>query len=166
MSKEDGHGRAVGQLNSLLRGEISAVQTYDQAIRKLADEHGPDAAELRRIAQEHGEHAQDLRARVRALGGEPDDSAGAWGSLVQAIEGASKLLGDGAALKALREGEEHGLRDYRDALSELDLESRRVVQDVLLPAQLLHIQALDAMISRLGPGGPPPPSGRTSRPVV
>jgi len=107
-----------------------------------------------------------VRARVRALGGEPDDSARAWGGLVQAIEGASKLLGDGAALRALREGEEHGLRDYRDALSELDLESRRVVQDVLLPAQLLHIQALDAMISRLGPGGPPPPSGRTSRPVV
>jgi uncharacterized protein (TIGR02284 family) len=156
----------VGQLNSLLRGEISAVQTYDQAIRKLADEHGPDAAELRRIAQEHGEHAQELRVRVRALGGEPDDSAGAWGSLVQAIEGASKMLGDGSALRALREGEEHGLRDYRDAISELDLESRRVVQDVLLPAQKLHIQALDAMIARLTAGATPPRPGRSARPVV
>lgn len=149
MSRVDGHGRAVEQLNSLLRGEISAVQTYDQAIQQLADEHRPEAAELRRIAQEHGEHAQELRARVRTLGGDPDDSAGAWGGLVQAVEGASRLFGDASALKALREGEEHGLRDYRDALSELDLESRRLVQDVLLPAQLLHVQALDSMIERL-----------------
>jgi uncharacterized protein (TIGR02284 family) len=149
MSREVGQGRAVGQLNSLLRGEISAVQTYDQAIGKLGHDHGPEAAELRRIAQEHGEHAQELRARVRILGGDPDDSAGTWGALVQAIEGASRMLGSAPALKALREGEEHGLRDYRDALSELDLESRRLVQDVLLPAQLLHIQALDAMIERI-----------------
>jgi uncharacterized protein (TIGR02284 family) len=149
MSREDGRGRAVEQLNSLLRGEISAAQTYDQAIRKLADQHGSEAAELRRIAQEHGEHAQDLRARVRALGGDPDDSAGAWGGLVQGIEGASRLFGDASALKTLKAGEEHGLRDYRDALSELDPESRRLVQDVLLPAQLLHVQALDAMIDRV-----------------
>jgi uncharacterized protein (TIGR02284 family) len=149
MSREDGHGRAVGRLNSLLRGEISAVQTYDQAIQRLGDGRGPEAAELRRIAQEHGEHAQELRARVRTLGGDPDDSAGAWGGLVQAVEGASGLFGQVSALKTLREGEEHGLRDYRDALSELDVESRRLVQDVLLPAQLLHIQALDAMIRRV-----------------
>lgn len=149
MSGDGGTERAVAQLNSLLRGEISAVQTYDQAIQTLADPQGAEAAELRRIAQEHGEHAQDLRARVRALGGDPEDSAGAWGGLVQAIEGASRVFGAASALKTLREGEDHGLRDYRDALSELDLESRRLVQDVLLPAQLLHVQALDAMLQRL-----------------
>jgi len=144
--------RAVEQLNSLLRGEISAVQTYEQAIRAIGDDFGPEAAELRRIAQEHGEHAQDLRARVRTLGGDPDDSAGAWGTLVQAVEGAARMLGDASALKALREGEEHGLRDYRDALSELDVESRRLVQDALLPAQLRHIQALEEMIQRVSQG--------------
>jgi uncharacterized protein (TIGR02284 family) len=149
MSQEVSRGRAVEQLNSLLRGEISAVQTYDQAIEKLGDQHARAAGELRRIAQEHGEHAQDLRARVRVLGGDPDDSAGAWGGLVQAIEGASRAFGEVAALRTLREGEEHGMRDYRDALSELDVESRRLVQDVLLPAQLLHIQALEAMIGRI-----------------
>jgi uncharacterized protein (TIGR02284 family) len=149
MSQEVSRERAVEQLNSLLRGEISAVQTYDQAIEKLGDRHGRTAGELRRIAQEHGEHAQDLRARVRVLGGDPDDSAGAWGGLVQAVEGVSRAFGGVSALKTLREGEEHGMRDYRDALSELDVESRRLVQDVLLPAQLLHIQALDAMIERL-----------------
>jgi uncharacterized protein (TIGR02284 family) len=166
MAKEDQSGRAVEQLNSLLRGEISAVQTYDQAIEKLGEEHGQMAAELRRIAQEHGEHAQELRARVRTLGGNPADSAGAWGDVVQAVEGASKLFGEASALKTLREGEEHGLRDYRDALSELDLESRRLVQDVLLPAQLLHIQALDAMIGRLAPGAARPRAVPRSRPVV
>jgi uncharacterized protein (TIGR02284 family) len=149
MSQEVSRERSVKQLNSLLRGEISAVQTYEQAIEEIGNQHGRDAAELRRIAQEHGEHAQDLRARVRVLGGDPDDSAGAWGAVVRTVEGVSRVLGGVSALKALREGEEHGMRDYRDALSELDFESRRLVQDVLLPAQLLHIQALDAMIERL-----------------
>ena len=144
--------RAVEQLNSLLRGEISAVQTYEQAIRAIGADFGPEAAELRRIAQEHGEHAQDLRARVRTLGGDPDDSARVWGTLVQAVEGTARLFGDATALKALREGEEHGLRDYRDALSELDVESRRLVQDALLPAQLRHIQALEEMIQRVSQG--------------
>src|SRR3954466_11694507 len=136
MFQRDGQGRSVRQLNSLLRGEISAVETYAQAIRKIGEDQGADAAELRRIAQEHGEHAQDLRARVRTLGGDPDESAGAWGALVQTIEGTARLFGDSTALRALREGEEHGLRDYQDSLSELDAESRRLVQDVLLPAQL------------------------------
>jgi uncharacterized protein (TIGR02284 family) len=165
MSREDTCDRTVEQLNSLLRGEISAVQAYDQAIQGLGGDRAADAAELRRIAQEHGEHAQELRTRVRMLGGEPDDSSGAWGGLVQAAEGAARLLGPETALKALREGEEHGLRDYRDALSELDPESRRLVQDALLPAQLLHLQALDAMIQRLAPGSPPH-AIRAPRPVI
>ena len=46
--------KSVDQLNSLLRGEISAVETYQQAIEKVGDEHASDAAALRAIAQEHG----------------------------------------------------------------------------------------------------------------
>src|SRR5206468_2878989 len=65
--------KCVDQLNSLLRGEISAVETYDQAIRKVDDEHVSDATALRAIAQEHGENAQSLRDAIRELGGEADD---------------------------------------------------------------------------------------------
>ena len=141
--------QAVEQLNSLLRGEISAVETYNLAIEKVGDEHVSDATQLRAIAQEHGEHAQRIREEVRRLGGEPDDSSGAWGIYTKTIEATAKLFGDTSALKALKEGEEHGLKDYREALDDVDGSSRRLIAEVLIPAQQRHITTLDAMMTRI-----------------
>lgn len=139
----------VDQLNSLLRGEVSAVETYKQAIEKVDDEHVADATALRAIAQEHGEHAQALRDEVRRLGGEADDSSGAWGAWAKTVEGTAKLLGDASALKALKEGEEHGLKDYEEALRDVDEGSRALLMSRLIPAQRRHITALDGMIAKI-----------------
>src|SRR5689334_24774732 len=42
-------GESVRQLNSLLRGEISAAETYRMAIDKVADSNAPNAGLLREI---------------------------------------------------------------------------------------------------------------------
>lgn len=139
----------VGQLNSLLRGEISAAETFRQAIEKVSDDHAGEAALLREIAQEHGEAAQSLRSHIRRLGGEPEDSSGAWGAYAKTVEGVAKLFGDASALKALKEGEEHGLKDYQDALEEVDGPARELISGTLIPAQRRHIAKLDGMIARL-----------------
>lgn len=141
--------RCVDQLNSLLRGEISAVETYEQAIEKVDDEHASDATALRAIAQEHGEAAQSLRDEIRRLGAEADDSSGAWGAWAKTVEAAAKLFGDASALKALKEGEEHGLKDYREALDDLDEPSRNLVSTRLIPNQVRHIAVLDGMIAKI-----------------
>ena len=141
--------QTADQLNSLLRGEISAVETYKLAIEKVVEEHVSDATQLRAIAQEHGEHAQRLREEIRRLGGEPVDSSGAWGVYAKTIEATAKLFGDTSALKALKEGEEHGLKDYREALDDVDGSSRRLISEVLLPAQQRHITTLDGLMSRI-----------------
>ena len=140
----------VGQLNSLLRGEVSAVETYRQAIGKVDDEHVSDAMALRAISQEHGEHAQALRDEVRRLGGEADDSSGAWGVWAKTVEGTAKLFGDASALKALKEGEEHGLKDYEEALDDVDESTRALFLTRLIPAQQRHIATLDGMIAKIG----------------
>lgn len=141
--------QCVDQLSSLLRGEISAVETYDQAIEKVGDEHASDATALRGIAQEHGEAAQALRDEITRLGGEADDSSGAWGIWAKTIEGTAKLFGDASALKALKEGEEHGLKDYREALDDLDEPSRNLVSTRLIPSQVRHVAVLDGMIAKI-----------------
>lgn len=141
--------RCVDQLNSLLRGEISSVETYEQAIRKIDDEHASDATALRGIAQEHGEAAQALRDEIRRLGAEPDDSSGAWGVWARTVEGTAKLFGDASALKALKEGEEHGLKDYREALDEIDEPARVLISNQLIPNQVRHIAVLDGMIAKI-----------------
>jgi len=66
----------VSQLNSLLRGEISAAETYKQAIDKVDDKKNSanDATLLRQIQEEHGRAAQGIRQRIQELGGEAADS--------------------------------------------------------------------------------------------
>lgn len=141
--------QCVDQLNSLLRGEISAVETYKQAIEKVEDEHASDATALRAIAQEHGEHAQALRDQVRRLGGEADDSSGAWGAWAKTVQGAAKIFGDASALKALKEGEEHGLEDYREAIDDVDAPARELLVSRLIPAQQRHIATLDGILAKI-----------------
>src|SRR5262245_48881860 len=70
--------KVAGRLNSLLRGEISAVETYTQAAKKIEDGRAAEAALLREIEREHGRNAQLLRDEVKRLGGEADNSSGAW----------------------------------------------------------------------------------------
>src|SRR5688572_22463284 len=108
--------KAADTLNSLLRGEISAVETYQQALDKLGDTKG--AAELRRIHVEHRDAANSLRKEIRQHGKEPEPHASAWRAFAKAVEGTAKLFGNDAAMKALKEGEELGVKDYEKALKE------------------------------------------------
>ena len=142
---------AVTQLNSFLRGEISAAETYRMAIDKASDsDNAANVGLLREIQEEHGRAAQAIRDRIRELGGEPSDSSGAWGAWAKTVQGAMNLFGDAAALKSLKEGEEHGLKDYNEGLDDIDVTSRQLVQNQLIPAQQRHINLLDQLINSAG----------------
>ena len=60
------------------------------------------------------------------------------------------LLGDAAALKSLKEGEEHGLKDYREALDDTDSQTAQLIQGELIPNQHKHISILDQLINAAG----------------
>src|SRR5438309_539802 len=66
---------AIRQLNSFLRGEISAAETYRMAIDKVAGskENAANVGLLRELQEEHGRAAQAIRDRIRELGGDPSD---------------------------------------------------------------------------------------------
>ena len=120
-------------LNSLLRGELSAVETYQQALDKVGND--PNAYELRRIASEHREAADTLRQHILQRGGQPAENSGAWGTWAKAVEGTAKVFGNTAAMKALKEGEEHGIKDYESALknTDLDTECRTLISSTFPP---------------------------------
>jgi uncharacterized protein (TIGR02284 family) len=134
-------------INGLVQDELSAVETYRQAIEKVADE--PGASELRRIVTDHEEAVSLLQEQVSQAGGEPASSAGVWGAWARAVEGTAKLLGNKAAIKALKEGEEHGVHDYERALrdSALDESVKTLIRTDLLPRTKAHIPVLDALLS-------------------
>jgi len=137
-------------LNSLLRGEMSAIETYRQAIEKLGDVHDPWVEELRAFQRDHRDAADALWHHVEQHGGKPSEDSGPWGAFAKAVEGTAKLLGNTAALKALKEGEEHGLKDYEDALEDehLPADCQALIRG-LIPNQRAHITAIDRLMERV-----------------
>lgn len=143
---------AVRQLNSFLRGEISAAETYRMAIDKVSksDDNAANLGLLREIQEEHGRAAQALRDRIRELGGDPSDSSGAWGAWAKFVQATGNLFGDASSLKSLKEGEEHGLKDYEEGVDDIDATSAELVANQLIPAQQRHISLLDQLINAVG----------------
>jgi len=124
----------IDQLNSFLRGEMSALETYDQAIEKLGDE--PMLAEtLRTCRSSHDRRVSALKAEVQRLGGTPAEGSGAWGAFAKLVEGGAKLFGKSAAISALEQGEDHGRDDYKDDLDKLSPAVRDFVKQQLQPEQ-------------------------------
>lgn len=139
----------VDRLNELLRGEMAAIETYRQALEKVGDE--PLAEDLRALRRDHRDAADVLWHHVEAHGGQPSHDAGPWGTFSQALEGVAKLFGSKAAIKALKEGEEHGLKQYERALEAgLPADCEQLVRDRLLPRQRMHVPALDRLLHRAG----------------
>lgn len=147
-------GESVRQLNSFLRGEISAAETYRMAVDKLDQSDKSVAMSgvglLRGIQEEHDRAAATLRERIHELGGEPSDSSGAWGAWAATVQGTMNLLGDTSALKGLKEGEEHGLKDYQAGIDDIDPASAQLIQNQLIPAQQRHIGLLDQLMNTVG----------------
>jgi bacterioferritin (cytochrome b1) len=76
--------QTIAQLNSFLRGELSAVESYKLALDHL--EQSEFRATLVQCSRSHQERARLLTEAILGRGGEPAQSSGAWGSLVRMLE--------------------------------------------------------------------------------
>ncbi|MBA3817734.1 MAG: DUF2383 domain-containing protein [Deltaproteobacteria bacterium] len=139
---------SVDQLNSFLRGEISAVETYQMALDKL-DEISTMRDELLVNLKSHQDRVMVLQQAVIAAGGEPVTGSGPWGVFAKVVEGGAKVLGDKATIAALEEGEDHGLKDYKSDLDDLDATTRNLVTSQLLPQQKQTHDRLSAIKHRM-----------------
>jgi hypothetical protein len=140
--------QTCGVLADLLRGELAAVETYEQALDKI--DGFPDGTRLREIHAEHVYSVNALRSRLAQYTTDIPRSSGAWGTFAKAVEGVAKLFGNSAALKALKEGEEHGIKEYERALEKdyLSPEVKSLLVSELLPKCRSHVFTLDRMIER------------------
>jgi rubrerythrin len=146
-SEPSSQSSALDTLNELLRGEMAAIETYRQAL-EVAEE-GEPAETLRALRLHHRDAADVLWHHVEAHGGQPSDGSGAWGAFAKAVEGTARLLGNRAALKALQQGEEHGLQKYEEALRNgLPLDCEMLIRETLLPRQRQHLPVLGDLLER------------------
>jgi len=139
---------SVDKLNHYLRGEISAVETYRMALAKL-DQTSMARSELDACLQSHQSRVVMLREAIRAAGGTPVDGSGPWGVFAKAVEGGASILGDKAAVAALEEGEDHGVKDYRADMMDLDLSLRALVTSRLAPEQQRTHDRMSSLKKRL-----------------
>lgn len=122
----------IDTLNSFLRGELSAVETYNQAIAKMGD--NPIAA-LAENMDCHQLRVEALRREIISLGGKPDETSGAWGAFTELVEGGAALFGRTPALAALEAGEDRGLAQYRKDITKLTGSARLFIETEIITAQ-------------------------------
>ncbi len=140
------------EINRLLRSELSAVETYQQALQKEGQkfEHEAEFQQLATILNDHQQAAARLEAQIKQMGGRPVQDSGAWGTWSKIVMGTAKFFGDKAALKALKEGEESGLKEYQEVLNDTATPGEvKPLINSLLAQQHSHIQALDGLLARL-----------------
>lgn len=137
----------IKQLRSFCRGEMSAVETYEQAIKVTHE--GWVATQLRANLASHDERVRLLKQRILELGGDPPESSGPWGAFAVAMEGVASVIGEKAALAILEEGERHGLADYRADIDHLDRESRLLLENRIIPQQVQTHMSLHEIVRAL-----------------
>jgi Domain of unknown function (DUF2383) len=123
----------IDQLNSFLRGELSAAETYRLALDRL--DHTEHRGTLVQCSRSHEERARLLTEAILGRGGDPADSSGVWGSLVRMIERSAAAISEKAAIAALEEGEDHGRDDYLRDIDNLEPSARQLVEFAILPEQ-------------------------------
>ena len=142
--------QCIGISNSLMRGELSAVETYSQALGKFRGK--PEQELLESIRADHEDSVRRLHAQIDDLGMQPDNRSGLWGHFARTVEGVAKVLGGTPALLALEAGELSGIDDYHCALSEPEVtdEIKREIRTVLLPRLERHLDLLRGARARRG----------------
>lgn len=139
----DTNKKTIEQLNKILRGERSAAETYVQVLEKVGDDSRSD--QIQKAKAHHMKAVTDIKGKITELGGQPSEDSGAWGTWAQTITGASKIFGDKSALEALKQGEEHGLKLYKELREEGEINPKiRSMADEYIQAQNSHIQMIEA----------------------
>ncbi len=140
-------GMKLGEaLNQLLRGELSAVEAYEEALKTI-----DDPAEVKRLKEflvSHRTNAEYWREQVESVTVEPDTSSGPWGYVVQAFMSTAKLFGENSTLRALKTGEEHGVKEYKSFLKHplVEEKDKRFIRNEVLPELERHLNSIDAMM--------------------
>jgi hypothetical protein len=146
-----------GSVEQLLEDELSAMETYECLLEKfkLPDGHLLPGGRfvrvsLRPLLQDHENAVSTLKTKAQQENITLKSSA-VWGNIEKLVLQQPEFVGKRSAVQELLEGEKNMEVDYLQALENpgLDSETRRLIEDELLPTQQAHIRSLDRMITVL-----------------
>ncbi|AEV68872.1 ferritin-like domain-containing protein [Acetivibrio clariflavus] len=122
----------VNELNTVLKGEHMAVESYDRFIHMVEDDRVKE--EFQKILDDHKRHVKLLEKRIEELGGEPKEDLGFAGVMANA-KLAMRTMGDKKTIDLVKQaydGEGKGIAMVKEIIKgDLDDESAKLMQDIL-----------------------------------
>lgn len=147
--EEDKYARDIpyDNFDDILKGELSAMRAYEQAREIL---HQPNHEEINQFHHDHKEAFKFWKKASNRKDFNESSSAGIWGKVVEGFVGTAKIIGDTTTVKALKKGEEHGLRQYEEMLrrEDIPIDYKEKIKKVFIPQTQKHINNLEAMANQ------------------
>lgn len=138
---------AIEELNTYLKGEYMAIDSYKKYINKASNPSFK--ADLEKILQDHARHAQMIADRIRQLGGEPAESVDLKGMVGQ-IMNSIKNIPDKSDLEICQEAcywEEQGSKMGMEVVKgDLDATSCALIRDIYAK-DMEHIDKLKSHLN-------------------
>jgi hypothetical protein len=140
-----GREQSNATLNTLMRGELIAVETYRHAITTVTGEVPLD---LNRCLTSHDLRAVRLAEHITLSGGTPITGNGLWSACARIFSGGATMIGRSTLLAALEDGESQVLCDYRAALPHVDGAGTMLLRNDLLPEQVRILGIVNHLFRR------------------
>jgi hypothetical protein len=135
-------------LRSQYRGELAAIETYEQALKKYVEQ--PEEPALQRMLVEHRDASRRLGEAIMDHGEPLPRGSGVWGTLTTTVEKVATMVNDKIPLEILQRGETMGVEGYDAILADDTLPDALFVELAALRSRCRrHVIALDAMIERV-----------------
>ena len=125
--------QSEAKLADCLRGELSAVETYELALKHV--NHVGVHQTLQVILDSHARRVELIRDKMVRAGMEVPKSSGVWGAFAKTVQTGADLLSVTTAVAALEAGEDRGLRMYTTDLDGLEQDTGSFISGTLLPEQ-------------------------------
>lgn len=132
-------------LNALLKGELTAVDSYLKAVRNVKDKRIADMLETNFAS--HRVRVYKLSTAISDSGHKPETEPGSWQSLAKMMMKGAAGLGDASILTALEEGEDALLSEYEWRLLSMKGDSRLLVKQDLMPEHQSTHQRVSSLAS-------------------
>jgi uncharacterized protein (TIGR02284 family) len=116
--------KVTAVLSDLIALDFDAVEAYEQAIQRLADE--PAKKELARFRGDHERHIRELSAVVKQRGAEPPAQGSFKRFLTQGKVVLASIVGDDGILKAMKSNEDTTNQKYAESLATAGLKPELV----------------------------------------
>lgn len=121
----------IKELNTILKGEQMASESYEQFISAVENEKIRNKFQQFRL--QHKVHADQIADRIRTLGAVPDFGTGITGALSHIkLEFETRGKGSADVLKRAYDGEDKGIALAEEVIKgDLDQTSKKLVENIL-----------------------------------